>query len=68
MKLVYTDEAIDDSKRLREFIAVYKPSVADRLPPNWLLKLNRFQILKKRARRLDWRRVPHCHTDSPQLN
>ncbi|SFC45737.1 Plasmid stabilization system protein ParE [Marinospirillum celere] len=31
MKLVYTDEAIDDLKRLREFIAVHSPSVASRI-------------------------------------
>ncbi|NWO07217.1 MAG: type II toxin-antitoxin system RelE/ParE family toxin [Alteromonadaceae bacterium] len=28
MKLVYTDEAIEDLKRLREFIAVHNPSAA----------------------------------------
>lgn len=28
MRLVYTDEAIDDLKRLREFIAVHNPSAA----------------------------------------
>ena len=31
MKLVYTDVAIDDLKRLREFIAVYNPSAAARI-------------------------------------
>ena len=31
MKLVYTDEAIEDLKRLREFIAVHNPSVAARI-------------------------------------
>lgn len=31
MKLVYTDEAIDDLKRLREFIAVHNPSAAVRV-------------------------------------
>ncbi|WP_028672171.1 type II toxin-antitoxin system RelE/ParE family toxin [Saccharospirillum impatiens] len=28
MRLVYTDEAIEDLKRLREFIAVHNPSAA----------------------------------------
>ncbi|MFN3580807.1 MAG: type II toxin-antitoxin system RelE/ParE family toxin [Pseudomonas sp.] len=28
MKLVYTDEAIEDLRRLREFIAVHNPSAA----------------------------------------
>ena len=31
MKLVYTDEAIDDLKRLREFVAVHSPSAAARI-------------------------------------
>lgn len=31
MKLVYTDEAIDDLKRLREFVAVHSPSSAARI-------------------------------------
>ncbi len=31
MKLVYTDEAIEDLKRLREFIAVHNPTAATRI-------------------------------------
>jgi len=31
VKLVYTDEAIDDLKRLREFVAVHNPSAAARI-------------------------------------
>ena len=31
MKLVYTDQAIDDLKRLREFIAVHNPPAAARI-------------------------------------
>lgn len=31
MKLVYTDEAIDDLKRLREFVVVHNPSAAARI-------------------------------------
>ncbi|WP_016914645.1 type II toxin-antitoxin system RelE/ParE family toxin [Vreelandella stevensii] len=31
MKLVYTDEAIDDLKRLREFVAVHSPPTAARV-------------------------------------
>ncbi len=31
MKLVYTDEAIEDLKRLREFIAVHNPPAAARV-------------------------------------
>lgn len=31
MKLVYTDDAIDDLKRLREFIAVHNPMAAAKI-------------------------------------
>jgi plasmid stabilization system protein ParE len=31
VKLVYTDEAIEDLKRLREFISVHNPSAAARI-------------------------------------
>lgn len=31
MKLVYTEEAIEDLKRLREFIAINNPSAATRI-------------------------------------
>lgn len=31
MKLVYTDVAIEDLKRLREFIAIHNPSAAARI-------------------------------------
>tara|TARA_B100002019_G_C21095449_1_gene510786 strand:+ start:412 stop:693 length:282 start_codon:yes stop_codon:yes gene_type:complete len=31
VKLVYTDEAIDDLQRLREFVAVHNPSAAARI-------------------------------------
>jgi len=31
VKLVYTDEAIDDLKRLREFIAMHNPTAAARI-------------------------------------
>jgi plasmid stabilization system protein ParE len=31
VKLVYTDEAVEDLKRLREFIAVHNPSAAGRI-------------------------------------
>tara|TARA_B100000678_G_scaffold164270_1_gene137142 strand:+ start:325 stop:606 length:282 start_codon:yes stop_codon:yes gene_type:complete len=31
VKLVYTDEAIEDLKRLREFIAAHNPSAAARI-------------------------------------
>ena len=39
MKLVYTDEAIDDLKRLREFIAVHSPSAAARVATEMVSKI-----------------------------
>ncbi|UTF60218.1 type II toxin-antitoxin system RelE/ParE family toxin [Gilvimarinus sp. DA14] len=39
MKLVYTDEAIKDLKRLREFVAVHNPSAAGRIAAELVSKL-----------------------------
>ena len=39
MKLVYTDEAIEDLKRLREFIAVHNPSAAGRVATELVSKI-----------------------------
>ncbi|MFG1497871.1 type II toxin-antitoxin system RelE/ParE family toxin [Saccharospirillum sp. HFRX-1] len=39
MKLVYTDVAIADLKRLREFIAVHHPSAASRIATELLEKV-----------------------------
>lgn len=39
MKLVYTDEAIEDLKRLREFIAVHNPAAAARIPSELVGKI-----------------------------
>lgn len=40
MKLVYTDEAIDDLKRLREFIAIHNPSAAGRIAAELVGKID----------------------------
>ena len=42
MKLVYTDEAIKDLKRLREFVAVHNPSAAGRIAAELVSK---FELL-----------------------
>lgn len=42
MKLVYTDKAIEDLKRLREFIAAHNPSAAARIAADLIEK---FQLL-----------------------
>ncbi|MGY4877952.1 type II toxin-antitoxin system RelE/ParE family toxin [Vreelandella aquamarina] len=39
MKLVYTDVAIDDLKRLREFIAVHNPTAAARFAAELVNKI-----------------------------
>ena len=39
MKLVYSDEAIDDLKRLREFVAVHNPSAAARIATDLVGKI-----------------------------
>ncbi|BCB73186.1 MULTISPECIES: type II toxin-antitoxin system RelE/ParE family toxin [Halomonadaceae] len=39
MKLVYTDEAVEDLKRLREFIAVHSPSAAGRIATELVSKI-----------------------------
>ncbi len=39
MKLVYTDDAIEDLMRLREFIAVHNPSVAARIAAELVSKI-----------------------------
>ena len=39
MKLVYTDEAIQDLKRLREFIATHNPSAAGRIAAELVSKI-----------------------------
>lgn len=40
MKLVYTDEAIEDLQRLREFIAIHNPSAAGRIAAELVGKID----------------------------
>lgn len=39
MKLVYTDEAIEDLKRLREFIALHNSTAASRIASELIAKI-----------------------------
>jgi len=39
VKLVYTDEAVEDLKRLREFVAVHNPSAAGRIATELVSKI-----------------------------
>lgn len=47
MKLAYTDEAIDDLKRLREFVAMYNPSAAARIATELVGNIVTFRDLEK---------------------
>lgn len=47
MKLVYTDEAISDLKRLRQFIAVHNPTVASRIAAELISKIELLPIFPK---------------------
>tara|TARA_R110002020_G_scaffold24692_12_gene80948 strand:- start:832 stop:1107 length:276 start_codon:yes stop_codon:yes gene_type:complete len=40
VKLVYTDEAIEDLQRLREFIAIHNPSAAGRIAAELVGKID----------------------------
>lgn len=40
MKLVYTNEAIEDLQRLREFIAIHNPSAAGRIAAELVGKID----------------------------
>lgn len=42
MNLVYTGEAIEDLKRLREFIAVHSPLIASRVATELIEKISLF--------------------------
>ena len=39
MKLVYTNDAIEDLKRLREFIAIHNPTAARRIAAELIAKM-----------------------------
>ncbi|OZB38166.1 MAG: plasmid stabilization protein [Alishewanella sp. 34-51-39] len=39
MKLVYTNDAIEDLKRLREFIAVHNPTAASKIAAELIAKM-----------------------------
>lgn len=45
MKLVYTDDAIEDLKRLREFIAAHNPSAAARIAAELVGMVGKIELL-----------------------
>ena len=81
MKLVYTDEAIEDLQRLREFIAVHNPSAAARIATELVGKIELLPDFPKMGTPVEMAPVPdsvreicrsifapsQCHHHSPGM-
>ena len=63
MKLVYTDEAIDDLKRLREFIAVHNPPAAARIATELVAKIELLPDFPKMGTPVEMAPVPDSVRD-----
>ena len=63
MKLVYTDEAIDDLKRLREFIAVHNPLAAARVATELVSKIELLPDCPKMGTPVEMAPVPDSVRD-----
>ncbi|MCA1771942.1 MAG: type II toxin-antitoxin system RelE/ParE family toxin [Halomonas sp.] len=63
MKLVYTDEAIEDLKRLREFIAVHHPSAAARTATELVSKIELLPDFPKLGTPVEMAPVPDSVRD-----
>lgn len=63
MKLVYTDEAIEDLKRLREFIAVHNPSSATRIATELIGKIELLPVFPKMGTPVEMAPVPDSVRD-----
>ena len=63
MKLVYTDEAIDDLKRLREFVAVHNPSAAARIATELVGKIELLPDFPKMGTPVEMAPVPDSVRD-----
>ena len=63
MKLVYTDEAIDDLKRLREFIAVHNPPAAARIAAELVGKIELLPDFPKMGTPVEMAPVPDSVRD-----
>lgn len=63
MKLVYTDEAIDDLKRLREFIAVHNPPAAARIATELVGKIELLPDFPKMGMPVEMAPVPDSVRD-----
>jgi len=63
VKLVYTDEAIEDLKRLREFIAVHNPSAAGRIATELVGKIELLPDFPKMGAPVEMAPVPDSIRD-----
>jgi plasmid stabilization system protein ParE len=63
VKLVYTDEAIDDLKRLREFIAVHNPTAATRIASELVGKIELLPDFPKLGTPVEMAPVPDSVRD-----
>ncbi|WP_417582779.1 type II toxin-antitoxin system RelE/ParE family toxin [Nitrincola sp.] len=63
MKLVYTDEAIEDLKRLREFIAIHNPAAASRVAAELVGKIELLPDFPKMGTPVDFAPVPDSVRD-----
>ncbi|MGX5913230.1 type II toxin-antitoxin system RelE/ParE family toxin [Aliidiomarina sp. Khilg15.8] len=63
MNLVYTDDAIADLKRLREFIAVHNPSAASRMAAELLEKIQWLPDFPRMGTRVHFAPVPDSIRD-----
>ena len=63
MKLVYTDEAIEDLKRLRKFIAVHNPSAASRVAAELVSKIELLPDFPKMGTPVEMAPVPDSIRD-----
>jgi plasmid stabilization system protein ParE len=63
VKLVYTDQAIVDLKRLREFIAVHNPSAAARVAAELLSKIELLPVFPNMGTAIEMAPVPDSVRD-----
>jgi len=63
VKLVYTDEAIEDLKRLREFIAVHNPAAAARIASELVSKIELLPDFPKMGTPVEMAPVPDSVRD-----
>jgi plasmid stabilization system protein ParE len=63
VKLVYTDQAIDDLKRLREFIAVHNPPAAARIAAELVGKIELLPDFPKMGTPVEMAPVPDSVRD-----